>query len=151
MHSKLSLLSVVGFMLATGPRGTKASPTCLSEGSCNDVPLPSKISKRHWYDDPDWVPAEGGCWSDNVDGVRALDYMIEDCDEMTPGKCKWLCKNSGFSLAGVEYSTECCACSCSPFPTTTSSLPPLLYSDTALFAIHRVWQHHLRQQSPPRS
>ncbi|PVF98143.1 WSC-domain-containing protein [Serendipita vermifera] len=54
-----------------------------------------------------WTPAQGGCWSDNVDHVRALDHGAGSADDMTPAKCQSLCEADGFSLAGVEYGREC--------------------------------------------
>ncbi|PVF98141.1 WSC-domain-containing protein [Serendipita vermifera] len=54
-----------------------------------------------------WTPAQGGCWSDNVDHQRALDHSGGNADDMTPAKCQAICEAAGFMLAGVEYGREC--------------------------------------------
>ncbi|KAG8803535.1 hypothetical protein FRC17_006164, partial [Serendipita sp. 399] len=81
MRSLLSLLlPVTGTLLAT----------------VTAIPIPGN-----------WAPAQGGCWTDNVDHQRALDRNLGGADDMTPGKCQSLCEAQGFSLAGVEYGREC--------------------------------------------
>ncbi|KAG8822629.1 hypothetical protein FRC19_005563 [Serendipita sp. 401] len=54
-----------------------------------------------------WTPAQGGCWSDNTGGQRALDRNLGGFDDLTPAKCQSLCEAQGFNLAGVEYGREC--------------------------------------------
>jgi hypothetical protein len=84
MRSLISLLPVAGSLLAT----SRAAPTHVKRST--------------------WLPAQGGCWSDNTDGVRALDRGLGGFDDLTPDKCQSLCEAQGFSLAGVEYGRECC-------------------------------------------
>ncbi|KAG8776947.1 hypothetical protein FRC16_004346 [Serendipita sp. 398] len=57
--------------------------------------------------DPTWLPAQGGCWSDNTNGQRALDKNLGGFDDLTPAKCQSLCDAQGFNLAGVEFGREC--------------------------------------------
>ncbi|KAG8868256.1 hypothetical protein FRC20_003734 [Serendipita sp. 405] len=54
-----------------------------------------------------WSPAQGGCWSDNASGQRALDKGLGGFDDLTPAKCQSLCEVQGFNLAGVEFGREC--------------------------------------------
>ncbi|PVF94002.1 WSC-domain-containing protein [Serendipita vermifera] len=54
-----------------------------------------------------WTPAQGGCWSDNMEGVRALEHGANGYDDLTPAKCQAICEAQGFNLAGVEYGREC--------------------------------------------
>jgi hypothetical protein len=61
-----------------------------------------------------WAPAQGGCWSDNVDHVRALEHGANGYDDLTPAKCQAICEAQGFNLAGVEYGRECCTYFTSP-------------------------------------
>lgn len=55
-----------------------------------------------------WALAQGGCWSDNVDQVWALEHPANGYDDLTPAKCQAICEAQGFNLAGVEYGRECC-------------------------------------------
>jgi hypothetical protein len=54
------------------------------------------------------APIEGGCWSDNVDQIRALDRSLGGFNDLTPSKCQALCQDQGFKIAGVESGSECC-------------------------------------------
>lgn len=90
MLSLTSLLPVAGLLFA----GANAAPTPATT-----------VAKRAV-----WLPSQGGCWSDNVGGDRALHYRAGNYDDLTPDKCQSLCEAAGFSLAGTEFSNECCKC-----------------------------------------
>jgi hypothetical protein len=101
MRSLISLLPVLVALLAE----VDAAPACFDEVSCEDYSTPTKRSvvKR-----ATWLPAQGGCWQDNADGVRALEHGLGGFDDLTPAKCQSMCEAQGFNLSGVEYSRECC-------------------------------------------
>ncbi|KAH8676659.1 WSC domain-containing protein [Tricladium varicosporioides] len=53
-----------------------------------------------------------GCWNETTmingtNGNRALDGNINAFDSMTVGKCLDICKNTGYTFAGLEYTREC--------------------------------------------
>lgn len=54
-----------------------------------------------------WYPQ--GCWSDNVNGQRALTYgaqVIGGANNMTNENCESACLAAGYSIAGTEYAGE---------------------------------------------
>lgn len=53
---------------------------------------------------PPW--SYGGCWVDNKYG-RILQNMNADSTTMTIETCVGACKAGGYSIAGLEYSTQC--------------------------------------------
>ncbi|KAG8842004.1 hypothetical protein FRC20_004683, partial [Serendipita sp. 405] len=54
-----------------------------------------------------WTPVQGGCWTDNVGGQRALEHFYAGLDDLSPGWCQVLCEWGGFALSGLEFSREC--------------------------------------------
>ena len=48
-----------------------------------------------------------GCYSDNSPKGRALGYNQPDNTNLTVESCVQLCSSKGYSIAGMEYSTEC--------------------------------------------
>jgi hypothetical protein len=102
MRSLISLLPVLAALLTK----VDAAPACLAEVCGEDnfsTPTKRIVEKR-----ATWLPAQGGCWQDNQDHVRALEHGLGGFDDLTPAKCQSLCEAQGFNLAGVEYSRECC-------------------------------------------
>ncbi len=77
-----------------------------------------QISELTWLD------------SDNP-GTRALHYFAMRSSSLTVPMCLDACEAGGFALAGVEYSSECCAC-------TVDSFAALQLSTLLL----RVWKFY---------
>ncbi|GAM89397.1 hypothetical protein ANO11243_074350 [Dothideomycetidae sp. 11243] len=48
-----------------------------------------------------------GCWSDNANNIRTLTFMAYDVTNNTIEACTSYCTNAGYSIAGVEYGTQC--------------------------------------------
>ncbi|KAK8086198.1 hypothetical protein PG994_001172 [Apiospora phragmitis] len=58
--------------------------------------------------DRSWQPAYRRCFTDGVNGVRALDYGGGvDRQYLTIDHCLDACASQGFKLAGLEYGSEC--------------------------------------------
>jgi len=94
MLSLLSTLSVAGLLVS----GTNASPTAIVK---RDNPTnPTTLGGT-------WSAAQGGCWNDLVDYVRALEHQVGSFSDLTVESCLNMCDGLGFNLAGVEYSREC--------------------------------------------
>jgi hypothetical protein len=103
MRSLITLLPVIGSLIAT----SRAAPTCLTELPC-EMSSTTSLATRDLNKRSSWAPAQGGCWTDNVNNVRALEHGMGSYNDLTPGKCQSLCEAQGFNLAGVEYGRECC-------------------------------------------
>ena len=50
---------------------------------------------------------EGGCFVDNLHGIRVLPHKAHYSSKNTIEICKKLCFEKGYQYAGVEYSKEC--------------------------------------------
>ena len=50
---------------------------------------------------------EGGCFVDNLHGIRVLPHKAHYSSKNTIEICKKLCFEKGYLYAGVEYSREC--------------------------------------------
>ena len=50
---------------------------------------------------------EGGCFVDNLHGIRVLPHKAHYSPKNTIEICKKLCFGKGYQYAGVEYSKEC--------------------------------------------
>ncbi|WPH02215.1 Hypothetical protein R9X50_00507000 [Acrodontium crateriforme] len=48
-----------------------------------------------------------GCWVDNANGGRVLQVQNADNSTMTVESCTNACQQSGYKIAGLEYSTQC--------------------------------------------
>ena len=48
-----------------------------------------------------------GCWNDQPNGGRILAYQAPDSNTLTHQSCVNICSQAGYSIAGMEYSTQC--------------------------------------------
>ncbi|CAG8762543.1 929_t:CDS:2 [Acaulospora colombiana] len=114
----------ISFPPGSGAEPQDCSMPCLGDASQSGVDTTPTTPTGPW------TPAQGGCWQDNVDHVRALEHGANGYDDMTPTKCQAICDAQGFNLAGVEYGRECCK---SPFHSDHSC---------ANHEPQSLWQHY---------
>ncbi|CAG8746664.1 9659_t:CDS:1, partial [Acaulospora colombiana] len=86
-----SFTSILIPLAGTFLSSVKAAPT----GDPTEILDPTGLKYASLHKRATWTPAQGGCWSDNVDHVRALEHNGGNANDMTPEKCQSLCESAG--------------------------------------------------------
>jgi hypothetical protein len=94
--NRLSVYSLNGSppQSSSAPATTSSAP---ATSSTSAVPAPSGLPDGWSYQ---------GCWVDNAQG-RILPHQVPDPAGNTLAVCANLCKDLGYTIAGVEYSVQC--------------------------------------------
>jgi glucan 1,3-beta-glucosidase len=96
------------FQLAAGSGGGPPPPTTTVGGPTTMSTVVSKTTSAQGGGSTGWTFL--GCYTDNVGG-RTLGYGMQvpgGANAMSIELCEATCKSAGYTLAGVEYSGECC-------------------------------------------
>jgi glucan 1,3-beta-glucosidase len=96
------------FQLAAGSGGGPSPPTTTVGGPTTMSTVVSKTSTALGGGSTGWTFL--GCYTDNVGGRTLMNgvQVPGGASAMTIELCEATCKSAGYTLAGVEYSGECC-------------------------------------------